>query len=280
MAAARSPKRGAAGPAAHHAPRKSIQPIVPSRVSRLFEELAYAKTAMGLLSLRRRRELALDIDVYEIKLDDDFLMSSLFTASEIALARFGLAAVSGTSLQIMVGGLGLGYTARAALEDPRVTSMRVVDALAEVIEWHAQGLLPIAPRLSADPRCELVHADFFSVLDPESPDFEHAWAGRRFDAILLDIDHSPRHLLNSAHAGLYELAGIARLARTLNPGGVFALWSNDPPDVAFTTSLAAVFATSSTEIVRFYNHLQDRDATSTIYLATTSSSCERQASAR
>ena len=57
--------------------------------------------------------------------------------------------------------------------------------------------------------------------------------GRRFDAVLVDIDHSPENLLHPRHAALYPPEGLARLAAHLNPGGVFALWSNDPPDDAF-----------------------------------------------
>ena len=224
---------------------------------------------MGALSLRRRRELSLDIDIYEIKLDDDFLMSSLFTVSEIALAQLGLAAVSGTALEVVVGGLGLGYTARAALEEKRVASLSVIESLGEVIAWHQQGLLPMAPLLAADVRCELIHANFFSILEPASRGFDPTRPGRRYHAILLDIDHSPRHWLNPAHAGLYTVGGLRCLAKSLHPGGVFALWSNDPPDAAFSASLAEVFATARAEVVRFDNPLQQRTATSTIYLANT-----------
>jgi hypothetical protein len=77
-------------------------------MSLLFEELDYRPTPIGALSLRRRRELSLGVDVFEIKLGDEYLMSSLFTVSEIALARLGLAKLSGTDLDVVVGGLGLG----------------------------------------------------------------------------------------------------------------------------------------------------------------------------
>src|SRR5437870_11552734 len=80
-----------------------------------FEELDYRPTPIGALSLRRRRELSLGVDVFEIKLGDEYLMSSLFTASEIELARLGLAELSGADLDVVVGGLGLGYTAQAVL---------------------------------------------------------------------------------------------------------------------------------------------------------------------
>jgi spermidine synthase len=230
-----------------------------------FEELDFRPTAMGALSLRRRRQLSTGIDVYEIKLGDEFLMSSLFTAAEIALARLGLAALQRTELDVVVGGLGLGYTAQAVLEESRVRSLIVVDALAEVIEWHERGLLPLGQDLTADPRCRLVHGDFFALalstdgLDPQTP-------GRRFDAVLVDIDHSPRNLLHPRHTALYELEGLRRLAGHLHPGGVFALWSNDPPDENFKAALAGVFAMSDAHVVTFDNPLQDRDASNTVYI--------------
>jgi spermidine synthase len=176
-----------------------------------------------------------------------------------------LGALDRTDLDVMVGGLGLGYTAQAVLEDSRVQSLIVVDALAEVIEWHERGLLPLGEMLTADPRCRLVHGDFFALsraaagLDPQTP-------GRRFDAVLVDIDHSPTNLLHPAHAALYRPEGLRRLAQQLHPGGVFALWSNDPPDQTFTAALASVFATSQAQVVTFDNPLQDRDASNTVYI--------------
>ena len=107
-----------------------------------FEELDYRPTPMGALSLRRRQHPSSGIEVYEIKLDDEFLMSSLFTDAEVALARLGLDGLAGPDLDVVVAGLGLGYTANAALEHTKVGSLIVIDALAEVIEWHERGLLP------------------------------------------------------------------------------------------------------------------------------------------
>jgi spermidine synthase len=234
-------------------------------MSLYFEELDFHPTAMGALSLRRRRQLSTGIDVYEIKLGDEFLMSSLFTVAEIALARLGLAALQRTDLDVVVGGLGLGYTAQAVLQDTRVRSLVVVDALAEVIEWHEHGLLPLGEQLSADRRCRLVHGDFFAMsasidgLDPQTP-------GRRFDAVLVDIDHSPQNLLHPNHAALYRPEGLRKLAGQLQPGGVFALWSNDPPDQGFKAVLASVFVTSEAHVVTFHNPLQDRDASNTVYI--------------
>ena len=84
--------------------------------------------------------------------------------------------------------------------------------------------------------------------------------------MLVDIDHSPRNLLHPRHAALYEPAGLRKLAAHLHPGGVFALWSNDPPDDAFQSVLAGAFAISATHVVSFENPLQHRDASNTIYV--------------
>jgi spermidine synthase len=230
-----------------------------------FEELDYRPTAMGVLSLRRRRRPSSDVDIYEIKLGDEFLMSSQYTVAEIELARLGLAALSRENLDVVVGGLGLGYTARAVLENSGVRSLIVVDALAEVIEWHERGLLPLGEQLTKDRRCRLVHGDFFA-LSHSAAGFDLGMPGRRFDAVLVDIDHSPRNLLHPRHAALYAPAGLARLAAHLNPGGVFALWSNDPPDAAFNAVLAGVFAVSSAQVVTFDNAQGEGDASNTIYI--------------
>src|SRR6195952_4230228 len=211
-----------------------------NRMSVNFEELDFRPTPMGVLSLRRRRSLSTGLDIYEIKLGDEFLMSSQFTVAEIELARLGLAALDRADIDVVVGGLGLGYTAQAVLENPGVRSLVVVDALAEVIEWHEQGLLPLGRQLTGDPRCRLAHGDFFAM-SASTDGFDAGAPGRRFDAVLVDIDHSPRKLLHPRHAALYEPEGIARLAGHLNPGGVFALWSNDPPDAAFGRVLAGGF---------------------------------------
>jgi len=235
-------------------------------MSRSFEELDYRPTPIGALSLRRRRSLSTGVDVYEIKLGDEFLMSSQFTAAEIELARLGLAALTRGDLDVVVGGLGLGYTAQAVLEHSNVRSLVVVDALPEVIEWHEQGLLPLGKQLTGDPRCRLVHGDFFAMTQ-SAEGYDLRMPRRRFDAVLVDIDHSPRKLLHPGHAALYERDGLSRLAEHLRPGGVFALWSNDPPDEAFEGVLNELFATSAAHVVTFDDAAGEPIATNTVYVA-------------
>jgi spermidine synthase len=236
------------------------------RVSVRFEELDWRSTPLGELVLRRRWDPLVDEEVYEIKLDDEFLMSSLFTVAEVELASLALAELTGSAVDVVVGGLGLGYTAQTVLENADVRSLVVVEALGEVIEWHARGLIPAGPALTSDPRCSLVHGDFFALLRSPSG-LDPAEPGRRFHAVIVDIDHSPRHLLHPSHADFYEPAGLRRVGEHLHPGGVFALWSNDPPDDAFCAVLAQVFTQVRAEVVRFPNPLQGREATNTVYLA-------------
>ena len=234
----------------------------------LFEELASEATHEGQLSLRRRREPRRDVDVYEVKLDDEFLMSSLFTVAEEELARLALAAVDGTDLDVVVGGLGLGYTARAVLEDDRIRSVTVIEALAPVIDWHERGLLPEAATLTADPRLAFAHDDFFALAGSEDGFLRDA-PGRQLDAVVVDIDHTPRHLLHPSHAPFYTADGLRRLARHLRPGGVFALWSDDPPDASFEEVLAEVFPDVDAHVVEFPNFLTGGSSANTVYVART-----------
>ena len=234
----------------------------------LFEELDFRPTPLGDLILRRRRLAMLDDQiVYEVLLGNGYLMSSLFHEVEVALADLGLAAVEGDTLDVVVGGLGLGYTAVAALKDLRVAELLVVDALAAVIEWHEQGLVPLGETLTGDPRCRFVHADFFALAAEPELGFDPALPGRKFHAVLLDIDHSPQNLLDVRNGAFYSSEGLRRLARQLLPGGVFALWSDDAPDEIFLSHLADVFKTSAAHVVKFANPLLEKESASTVYVA-------------
>lgn len=234
-------------------------------MSAMFEELDRRSTPMGEISLRRRFEPTLQVDIYEAMLGEEHLMSSLFTVAEIALATLGLAEVAGDELVVVVGGLGLGYTARAVLDDPRVRSLFVVEALPEVIAWHERGLLPLSADLTADPRCHLVHGDFFALVasaasfGPDAPE--------RCHAVLVDIDHTPRHLLHPSHAPFYEVAGLRRLSERLHPGGVFALWSDDPPDVDFVAVVDEAVGACTAHVVTFPNPHTGGTADNTVYVA-------------
>lgn len=231
-----------------------------------FEELDWRDTPLGLLTLRRRRDPVLGVDVYEVKLGEEFLMSSLFPTAEVELARLGLAAAPAPALDVAVGGLGLGYTARAVLDESRVRSLTVVEALPEVIEWHHRRLLPETAVLATDPRVRLVDGDFFALV-ASGVGFDAETPGRLFHAILVDIDHTPRHVLHPSHAAFYEPEGLDQLSALLHPDGVFALWSDDPPDAEFLDTMAQVFATTKAHVVTFDNPFTGGTSANTVYVA-------------
>lgn len=197
-----------------------------------------------------------------------YLMSSLFTASEVALARLGLQACApraGHGLDVVVGGLGLGYTARTVLEDPRASAMTVVDALPAVIDWHERGLLPGSAELVADPRSRLLLGDFFALAAGDG--FDPGVPQRRFDAVLVDIDHTPRHPLHPRHAAFYTADGLRAMTRFMHPGGVFGLWSDDPPDLGFEAVLGEVLEDVEAHVVDFPNPLTRGRSACTVYVA-------------
>ncbi|WP_061964134.1 hypothetical protein [Demequina aurantiaca] len=245
-------------------------------MSARLEELGYADTPIGEVTLRRRYDLVTQQDVFEVKLNDEWLMSSQFTAAEIALSHLGLArlaanasqaddAAAGRRFDVAVGGLGLGYTAVAALEHPEVGSLVVVELVQPLIDWHNDNLVPASPALTGDDRCNFQQGDFFAMSYGEG--YDASEPGRLFDAVLLDIDHSPTHLLADGSEGFYGLNGMTAVERQLRPGGVYAMWSNDPPEDEYLSILEAVFTNVATEVITFPNPLQGRDATATIYIA-------------
>ena len=232
-----------------------------------FAELDYQETPLGAISLRRRSEPRLGGKIlYEVKLGEEFLMSSLFVKAEEQLAALALQSLDAEELDVVVGGLGLGYTAAEALDNEAVRSLLVIETMAPVISWHRLGLVPLGDKLALNSRCSLVHGDFFKLaassggFDPDSP-------GRLFHAVLLDIDHSPSHWLDTGNSAFYTGAGLTALAASLHPGGVFGLWSNDPPNDAFSSLLDEVFASAEVHLVTFPNPYTGGESSNTIYLA-------------
>jgi len=227
------------------------------------------QTQLGELILRRNATQMSPDPVYEITLDGQFLMSGLFNHSEIALADLGLAAVRSGHMDVVVGGLGLGCTAHAALAFSGLESLLVVEYLAEVIQWHRDDRVPRGQELAEDPRCGFVHGNFFALAAAKSGGFDPTRPDRRFDAILLDIDHSPRGLVHGSHRDFYKEDGLRGLASHLRPGGVFALWSSDAAEPDFIQVLDAVFDAHRVNELEHLNPLFGSYETNTIYVART-----------
>ena len=226
-----------------------------------FEELDVQSTPLGELVLRRRRVASLDgAEVYEVKLGGALLMSSLVNQAEVALAQRTLGELGQREIDVLIGGLGLGYTAHAALAFENVRRLTVIDTLEPVIGWHRAGLLPLGKALCDDARCHLVHDDFFRVVAAEP-------AEDRYDAILVDIDHAPGSLLDERHAVFYQATGLRQMARHLRPDGLFALWAAGRADEEFLARLGGVLHDARTHEITFHNPLVHDDDVNTIYVA-------------
>ncbi len=242
-------------------------------MSFIFEEIDCQPSPIGDISLRRRSEPRLNNQVvFEVKLGDEFLMSSLFVEAEKQLSSLGLAALKrngyNSELSIIVGGLGLGYTAVEALKDPVVKMMRVIDIMQPVISWHQRGLLPVGDVLATDERSELLQGDFFKLATATGEGFYPHQAGEKVHAVLLDIDHSPSHWLNDTNRSFYTEASLQRLAEKIYSGGVFALWYNELPDEAFKGLLNRVFVNSQAHTITFANPYTGETSSNSVYVAT------------
>ncbi len=155
---------------------------------------------------------------YELICSGVFLMASYNHASDRALATLALAQVMGAGLRVLVGGLGIGFTAQAALEDRRVQALDVVEVEPVVITWHHRHFAGLCGRPLDDPRTRLLVRDVCEVpLAPAS-----------YDAILLDTDNGPDWLARPVNARLYQPAMIGRFTGALSPRGVLAVWSANP----------------------------------------------------
>ena len=180
-------------------------------------ELGRATGAHGEVALRRRT-LPDGTVVTELVVDGVFAMDDVDTSTERALATEALRRCTGDALRVLVGGLGLGWTAATVLGDARVVAVDVVELQTALVGWAAEGLLPGLPELPAD-RLRLITADVADAL---------AGSPGRWDAVLLDVDNGPAFLVHQANAGLYEDAGLTTALAALRPGGVLAIWSADP----------------------------------------------------
>ena len=169
-------------------------------------------------------------------------------------------------IDVAVGGLGLGYTALAVLARDQVRSLVVVEYLSEVIAWQRRRLVPTSPVVHGDDRCRFINGDFFALAqNPEiGLDLEHP--KRRFDAILVDIDHTPDYLLAPSHASFYEQSGLSKLAQQIRPGGVFGLWSAGQPDGQVTEAIGRCFASAEASVITFRNPLLNLEDENTIYI--------------
>ena len=223
------------------------------------EVLAYEESPLGMICLRRRELLASPGTIItEITLDHELLMSSYHTDSERALSDLALDLHDAPGLQVLVGGLGLGYTAHQVLQSPRVDRVRVVELLPQVVDWMRDGQVPLAEALNPDPRFEVAQDDVYALL-AQAPQ-------ERFDLILIDVDHSPDERLGEGNAAFYTEAGLELAKHHLAEGGLLGVWSYAESS-PFADALRAVFDRVTVERVSFYNRLTEEDETNWLFFA-------------
>ena len=235
------------------------------------EILAYEETSLGVLCLRRRELVSKPgSSVTEVTLNHEFLMSSYLTESERALSTLGLQRLqqhgenrtasdgdSSSEIRVLVGGLGLGYTAAEALCSSNVATVEVVEFLPQVIDWMKNGLVPLSNQLISEPRFEITQGDIYARLTSDQP-------AQLFDLIAIDVDHSPEDVLGEESCGFYTVAGLTRAKAHLNPGGVIGIWSYDS-HTPLLDSMKEVFTDVTVEQITVWNDLIDVEQTDWLF---------------
>lgn len=178
----------------------------------------------GTLKLMRRGE-----SEFSITLGHNELMNSRLKGSEEALARLAIARIGPKPRpRLLIGGLGMGFTLRAALAAlPPEAEVVVAELIPAVIAWARGPLAPIFAGSLDDPRLSLREADVATLIRA---------ARGSYDAILLDVDNGPDGLMVAANDQLYDPAGLGHAKAALRAGGVLAVWSAGP-DRSFSQRL-------------------------------------------
>tara|TARA_R110002049_G_scaffold2750_8_gene22100 strand:- start:96 stop:800 length:705 start_codon:yes stop_codon:yes gene_type:complete len=224
------------------------------------EILAYEQTSLGPLCLRRRELLSQPGQlVTEVTLNHEFLMSSFNTDSERVISNRAADLHGGHDLKTLVGGLGLGYTARELLLHDAVASVEVVEFLEPVIQWMREGLIPLSGELCSSPQLSISLGDVYARLAQTPTDL--------FDLIVIDVDHSPADQLAESDHTFYSCAGLARAKQHLRDDGVLAIWSY-AQDSQFADAMRDTFDRVVIEPVQTLNTLVGHEQTDWLFFGT------------
>ncbi|WP_338748534.1 spermidine synthase [Janibacter alittae] len=218
------------------------------------ETIATAETPRGEIALRERASADGTV-VHELVVAGVFAMDSADTATETALAQRSLERVAAPT-RVLVGGLGLGFTAWQALKDRRVRDLHVVEIEEDLVQWARLGLTPTLGVLARHPRVTLHVQDAASAVGDGEP------AGP-WDLVLLDVDNGPGFLVHEENERLYSATALSVLLSQVTTGGVLAIWAaqREPQLLATLTGLAP------TEEIVLPVERQDRCLEYVLYLA-------------
>ncbi len=210
-----------------------------------YVEIARAESERGELVLRERHEADAPT-VLELRANGVFVMDTVETTTERALANEALRLVA-EPREVLVGGLGLGFTMHEVLADARVERCTVVEIEQALVDWMRDGTVAHGPEMLADARLEIVVADVAVALG-EAGDAS-------YDLVLLDVDNGPGYLVHDSNAAIYREPFLERARRALREGGVLVIWSADRSP-ALEETMRAVFGDAE---ARAYDvRLQDR----------------------
>jgi spermidine synthase len=194
-----------------------------------YVEVARAESARGEVVLRRRIEDRA-ADALELRVNGIFVMDTRETSTEVELAAAALQMVEDPR-DVVVGGLGLGFTLQRVLADVRVEKVTVVEIEESLVGWFRDGTVPHGPALLADRRVRVVNADIVTAI---------AEATGTYDLVLLDVDNGPGYLVHEHNAGVYEREVLEGIRRLLGPGGALVVWSA-APSAALQAAMEDVF---------------------------------------
>lgn len=154
-----------------------------------------------------------------VQVDRRVLMVNRTFQSEISLAEEAISRVE-TPRHVLIGGLGFGYTLRAALDAlPQTARVSLVELVPELVEWNRRHLGHLNDSACDDPRCEVIVGDAFEQI---------VRAKAAFDVILLDVDNGPEAISQAKNKRLYNDSGVRACWEALTPGGVLCVWSAGP----------------------------------------------------
>ena len=179
---------------------------------------------------------------YSIMLGANELMNSRLSGSEEAMSTLAAARIAGVAApRVLIGGLGMGFTLRTALQAFGArASIEVAELVPEIVDWARGPMAHLHAGTLDDPRVSIHVGDVGGLI--------RSSAGR-FDAILLDVDNGPDGLSREGNDALYTAQGLQQARAALRPGGVLAVWSSGP-DPRFTSRLRKAGFAVEEEIVR------------------------------
>jgi spermidine synthase len=185
-----------------------------------YVERARAESERGEIVLRERREPGAPEDappVLELRVNGVFVMDTRETSSEVGLAAVALRQVDRPQA-VLLGGLGLGFTAHEVLADQRVERLVVVEIEDALVRWMRDGTVPHGPQYLADDRLTVVTADIRFAMAEARPG--------TYDLVLLDVDNGPGYLVYDENDAVYHRPFLAQARAALRDGGACAVWSS------------------------------------------------------